>query len=293
MLTALGCSTPVYERRFEPIFPTTPRLIHEKSTKQLYINKNSSYHYIIKKSSEEGEQDLIDLVKDAELEEAWLFDKINQRWIEIGKRETDRRVEDDNLLTRTLGSPKDYIHYHLHPKQEVTRQKLNELEKLETEMLSRLEEKQDKKTKDNLREALMIVSEQKIYFTADKLRAAFPSSLDTVLGSLIESAVASEYGIMHYKFITPKNYPEIQDFIGLLYEYNLHATILNELRNNYFNEWLDPNPHYTPEKAIQSVVDHINKKLKGKVSLKFKPITPRKTLPSPSVPPVTSSRKRA
>ena len=91
----------------------------EEKTGPLYVNTQLA-HYSIEKSREEGERDLVELVKVIGVEESWVYVETGT-WYEIGVDQTNSKVRQDPLvLDELIEIPieQKYSFYHIHPKRE-------------------------------------------------------------------------------------------------------------------------------------------------------------------------------
>jgi hypothetical protein len=91
----------------------------ENQSPPLYVNVDLP-HYQIEKSREEGERNLVELVKTSDVEESWVYVEKpeSNTWYEMGIDQSDSSVRNDLLvLTDLIKDPivQKYSFYHIHP----------------------------------------------------------------------------------------------------------------------------------------------------------------------------------
>lgn len=262
-------------------------IITKPGDAKLYINTDAAYHYRINKSRLEGEQDLVDLIQTATVEEAWVFNKINYDWTEIGENEEPCMV---SLKRIKEINPEDHIHYHIHPMQVAVKEEIIYAENLEGKLLLDLSDKNvPETTKENLNTYLLFVRDKKLELQAKLIASSvFPSFNDIMFMNVnsIESVIASEYGILDSK--------DLKKTIRMI-DYSYEELWINSYMNLRENsdKWMQPKKGYTVNDVISAVTNNLNEKFKGELKFEFRPFTPHRILPLPSVPPLTSSRIRA
>ncbi len=244
--------------------------IELSSSTKLYVNL-SRQHYSIIKSQEEGEKDLIELAKTSEYEEAWLFDKVKQKWLELGMLETKCDVA---TPLKDVIFPKDAIFYHIHPSHIFKDKKAlyEKYSKEEEDIIEKLKDNSltDKKRAE-LKSSLSEIESFKLFTKMELLYlAAFPSYTDIYAmdKSNLKNAVASEHGIMYYSPNKKEGQEKIRSNLVTLYQF-LTPEILN----------LQLEGGYTDEAAIWLTANYITRKvLNNKFELRFKSALPKISL---------------
>lgn len=277
LLSGIGCVS-------EPAMP-----VIQLSDRALYVNKDPSYHYLVYKNKNDGEKDLVNLTVTADSEEAWMFDKKENSWLEFGTHETDTCAYLDRKIASLTSEPSRYIFYHIHLSNKDAKEELSKLDELEKKLSNSLyEETTPASLKDNIRDSIIMLADKRIFTLASSLSGAFPSRRDLSNCLVMPISVASEFGVVDCSLYEGK----LEDMQTLTSNYDPVLGTYFMIRGVYTDEWISLK-NYSPENVIQAMVTKINRETNGKLKLNFRQFTPDKTLPSPSSPPLTSSRNRA
>ncbi len=243
--------------------PTYKKL--PKDTK-LFINCES---YVIKKSQQDGEKDLVELANEVPYEGEWIFAPEDSKWYHISEAHNEEFFESGGckLSTTSGGMPikikgDRVFHYHTHPKKGSD----HNLNYLLSELSSKLGCRKNEKA---VLEVILSLYTQ--------LQLCFPSSADISSyiffkreitggdgGDIFEGRIASPLGI------TTVEIQENVDVVALSYKEICRPStrIIND-------KIIEPLKRADGGNAIriygENIFDSINKEMKGKIRLRFCP----------------------
>jgi hypothetical protein len=256
---ATGCSTLNYtEGTLKEISPEN----------KLYVNLGQ-VHYLIKKNRFDGEKDLEGLVNTSKTEEAWIFHPRYKIWVEVGHNEQEDSVEFKSGIL-----DKEIIFYHIHPKHAIKGSKLvyNLADQAHKEIKAKIERVMNKEEYIieegiNLALANTALKRSKLEFKSSMiLGSTLPSPRDIGVSITygVRSSVASEMGIMDIFYLGDMDWEfRKEEALKIEKEYNL--VNFQEIGTKYLKQG------FNDRDAIQSTVEEINHKFKGRFMFVFRP----------------------
>lgn len=274
LLAAAGC---VSVKPDETVLREVPR-----GTK-LYVNRQTigesddnfyspkKPHYLVKKSRQEGESDLEELVHSSKVEEAWIFHLDFESWIEIGFHEQVDSVEfRDGILMDNV------VFYHIHPT--YAKGGLRIFSKLTDEAYNTvLKEiaKELKKENYNMRKGVNLallkagLERTKLGFRSRLLLSGtLPSPRDVrvTLTYNILNCIASDRGIMEIRYLGDK--PEKlrkEEAFEVKKDYDYFTKDFESMGIRHLKQTGNE------LETILRTVEEINSEFKGRFELKFRP----------------------